>query len=69
MATQTSKSTDTKRTLRTVPTKKNVAPEKIRLLIQARAFELYQNRGNENGTPESDWLTAENQILKELGLR
>jgi len=71
MATQTSKTNDTKRTLRTVPTttKKNVAPEKIQKMIETRAFELYQRRGNKNGTPEGDWLTAENQILKELGLR
>jgi len=69
MATQTSKTTDTKRTLRTVPTTKNVAPEKMRKMIETRAFELYQRRGNKNGTPEADWLTAEGQILKELGLR
>jgi hypothetical protein len=31
--------------------------------IQARAYELWQQRGCPEGSPEVDWLAAENQIL------
>ena len=30
--------------------------------IAARAFEVYQRRGGQGGTPESDWLTAESEL-------
>jgi hypothetical protein len=30
--------------------------------IRARAYELYESRGRENGTEEQDWLKAEQEI-------
>ena len=32
-------------------------------LIRARAFELYEERGREDGHAEEDWLQAEGEIL------
>jgi hypothetical protein len=32
-------------------------------LIRARAFELYEERGREDGHAEEDWLQAECEIL------
>jgi hypothetical protein len=31
--------------------------------IQARAYELWQQRGCPEGSPEVDWLAAEKEIL------
>ena len=31
--------------------------------IQARAYELWQQRGCPDGSPEVDWFAAENEIL------
>ncbi len=31
--------------------------------IRRRAYELYQQRKGLNGSPEQDWLRAENEIL------
>jgi len=31
--------------------------------IRARAYELYEERGREDGHHEEDWLTAEREIL------
>ena len=31
--------------------------------IRARAYELYEQRGREDGHHEEDWLTAESEIL------
>ena len=33
--------------------------------IEQRAFHLYENRGNEPGSAEEDWLRAEQEILGE----
>jgi Protein of unknown function (DUF2934) len=33
-------------------------------MIRARAYELYESRGRENGQDEDDWLRAEQEILK-----
>ena len=30
--------------------------------IAARAFEVYQRRGGQGGSPESDWLVAESEL-------
>jgi hypothetical protein len=35
--------------------------------IAARAFELYEARGGENGQDLDDWLQAEQQIDDEIG--
>lgn len=32
--------------------------------IRARAYELYESRGRENGQDERDWFRAEQEILK-----
>lgn len=31
--------------------------------IRARAYELYEQRGREDGHEQEDWLTAEREIL------
>jgi hypothetical protein len=50
-------------------TQSRVIPEeKIRELVQKRAFELCQKRGNAPGNDWSDWFEAEKQIRKELHL-
>ena len=36
-------------------------------MIRVRAYELYENRGRENGQDEQDWLRAEQEILKAEG--
>lgn len=39
------------------------APLDIEEQIRARAYELYEARGREDGHQEEDWLTAEREIL------
>jgi hypothetical protein len=45
-----------------------IPEEKIRELVQKRAFELCQKRGGVSGNEWSDWFQAEKQIRKELHL-
>jgi hypothetical protein len=35
-------------------------------LIRARAYELYESRGRENGQDEQDWFRAEQEILNQV---
>jgi len=47
-----------------------VAPEIEQALpakeqIEARAYEIYQERGGEDGQSLEDWLTAENELKRE----
>jgi hypothetical protein len=37
-------------------------------VIELRAYELYQQRGDGEGDAMSDWLQAETEIMSELGL-
>ncbi len=32
--------------------------------IGERAYEIYEQRGNQDGSPEQDWLQAEAEILQ-----
>lgn len=43
--------------------------EQISELIQTRAYEIYRQRNWDQGDHMSDWLTAENQVRQELGIR
>jgi Protein of unknown function (DUF2934) len=38
------------------------APFDLEEQIRARAYELYEERGREDGHHEEDWLTAEREI-------
>lgn len=40
-----------------------VAPQDVQEQIRRRAYELYQQRNGEDGSPEEDWLRAEAEIL------
>ncbi len=37
--------------------------------IRQRAYELFLERGGENGRPEEDWLRAEAEVLGHSGRR
>lgn len=45
-----------------VATMPDILPSQDR--IRARAYELYESRGRENGQDEMDWFRAEQEILK-----
>ncbi len=50
----------------TVATAAAVAPQSatdVHEQIRRRAYELYQQRKGQNGSPEQDWLRAENEVL------
>jgi hypothetical protein len=53
--------TGSKSALNTKATKLSVGPSQD--LIRERAFELYENRGKENGGDKQDWHRAEQEIL------
>jgi hypothetical protein len=35
--------------------------------IRVRAYEIFLRRGGQGGTPESDWLLAREELIKEVG--
>jgi Protein of unknown function (DUF2934) len=35
--------------------------------IRVRAYEIFLRRGGQGGTPESDWLLAREELIKEAG--
>jgi hypothetical protein len=37
-------------------------PENLEEVIRVRAYELYENRGREDGHDLDDWLTAEQEV-------
>jgi hypothetical protein len=37
--------------------------------IRARAYELYEKRGRQDGYAQQDWLQAESEVLAQLGHR
>ncbi len=43
-------------------------PERISELIQKRAYEFFEARGRLPGHELEDWLRAENEIRKHLGI-
>jgi hypothetical protein len=42
--------------------------ENIDVLIQRRAYELYEGRGRKPGHEQEDWLQAEREVRNHLGL-
>ena len=42
-----------------------VAADDIREKVALRAYELYQDRGGQNGRDIDDWLQAETEVLSE----
>jgi hypothetical protein len=36
--------------------------------IRVRAYEIFLRRGGQGGAPESDWLLAREELIKEAGL-
>lgn len=45
--------------------RKGSNPEEMRQRIEQRAFELYEQRGRENGRELEDWLRAEQEVTSE----
>ncbi len=41
------------------------APAPCQDQIRARAYQLYERRGGQDGQDQQDWLTAEQQILNQ----
>ncbi|MEO0081350.1 MAG: DUF2934 domain-containing protein [candidate division WOR-3 bacterium] len=50
------------------PESKSFCPEDYIERIRVRAYELYLARGGQHGRDLDDWLEAEKQVRKELGL-
>ena len=53
-------------TSETTPSKKTVAPvvpQDSQELIRLRAYQLYEQRGGEDGHADEDWVRAETEIL------
>ena len=42
--------------------------EDIGMLIQRRAYELYESRGKQPGHAQEDWLQAESELKNHLSL-
>ncbi len=47
------------------PEVRELAPD-LQERIRARAYELWEQRGRQNGNPEEDWARAEHEIVGEL---
>lgn len=47
-------------------TQKSAQSNKIEESIRRRAFELYEQRGREDGFALDDWLKAEREIQREI---
>lgn len=43
-----------------------VMSEMIETLVRERAYQLYLERGGEDGDAESDWYAAEAEVLRRL---
>lgn len=41
----------------------------LETVIRARAYELYEKRGREDGLAQQDWLQAEAEVLSQHGQR
>ena len=46
------------------PPKPVQAPEEIQQLIRQRAYELFEQRGKEDGHDSDDWIAAESEVLQ-----
>ena len=51
------------------PSTLNVSNDKVFEMIRQRAYDMYCKRGRTNGNDFNDWVEAEKQVKKELGLR
>ena len=40
------------------------SPDKIQELIRQRAYELYEQRGREDGRDFDDWIAAESEVTR-----
>jgi Protein of unknown function (DUF2934) len=49
------------------PTADGGAADRILQRIQARAYELYEQRGRQHGHAEEDWIQAEQEVLSKTG--
>ncbi len=49
------------------PPKPVQAPEQIEQLIRQRAYELFEQRGKEDGHDFDDWIAAESEVLRSPG--
>ena len=48
--------------------KLDISNEKVFEAVRKRAYELYCKRGYQHGSDFSDWVEAEKQVKKEMGL-
>ena len=55
--------------IRRTENRKNTTSPDVLTKIQKRAFELYLKRGASHGNDMKDWLEAERQVKRDLGLR
>lgn len=46
----------------------NISNDKLFELIKKRAYDIYCRKGHSHGHDMKDWLEAEKQVKKELGL-
>jgi Protein of unknown function (DUF2934) len=44
------------------------SPEQIQQLIRQRAYELYEQRGREDGRDFDDWIAAESEVTRDTGI-
>jgi len=47
-----------------LPPKPVRAPEEIRQLIRQQAYELFEQRGKEDGHDFDDWIAAESEVVR-----
>lgn len=55
--------------MRRTENRKNTTSPDVFAKIQKRAYDLYAKRGTSHGNDMRDWLEAERQVKRELGLR
>ena len=58
------------KTIKKEKAKKNISrPQKkiTKSLIRKRAYEIYESRDPSDGSPENDWLQAEEELLTDPG--
>ncbi len=46
----------------------NISNDKVYETIRKRAYELYCKRGGTHGNDMKDWLEAEKQVKREMGI-
>ena len=49
---------------KTPPVKVEVNPQEVENEIRCRAYEIYEERGKEDGRDLDDWLRAEDEIIR-----